>query len=104
VVIGVFNVPGVDAEVIGKEKPDTGVAVGVKPVEAYVSKLKLGIILDGVSMVIPCSDVLLCCCWTTTIFDNPREAGRRVTCCGALLFGAAFVALWSDITVDSFFT
>ena len=61
-VIGVFNVPGVETEVIGNENPETGVAVGVRPVEVKVSKFILGTMLEGVSMEIPCSDNLLLCC------------------------------------------
>merc|ERR1712043_63140 len=42
-VIGVFNVPGVEIEeVTGNANPETGVAVGVKPVDVNVSKLRLG--------------------------------------------------------------
>jgi hypothetical protein len=61
-VIGVFSVPGVEVEVTGKWNPETGVAVGVRPVDVNVSKLRHGIILEGVSMEIPCSDNLLLCC------------------------------------------
>jgi hypothetical protein len=61
-VIGVFNDPGVEREVIGNENPETGVAVGVRPVEVNVSKFMLGTMLEGVSMEIPCSDNLVLCC------------------------------------------
>ena len=62
-VIGVFKDPGVEIEeVTGNENPETGVAVGVNPVDVNVSKLRLGTMLDGVSIEIPCSDNLLFCC------------------------------------------
>ena len=61
-VIGVFKDPGVEIEeVTGNENPETGVAVGVNPVDVNVSKLRLGTMLDGVSIEIPCSDNLLLC-------------------------------------------
>ena len=62
-VIGVFKDPGVEIEeVTGNENPETGVAVGVNPVDVNVSKLRLGMMLDGVSIEIPCSDNLVVCC------------------------------------------
>jgi hypothetical protein len=45
-VIGVFSVPGVEAEVTGKENLVKGVDVVVRPVEVKVSKLRLGTMLE----------------------------------------------------------
>ena len=103
VVIGVFRVPGVDAEVRGKENPVTGVAVGVIPVEVKVSKLRLGMTLEGVSIDTPCPDILLfCCCCTMATLARPREAGRRKGCTAVVT--TVFAALVKVIVFASTLT
>ena len=109
-VIGVFSVPGVEAEVTGNENPVTGVAVGVRPVDVKESKLRLGTMLEGVSMAMPCSDNLslfcCCCCWGITVsLFNPNVAGLRSGCCCiTLLFGLIMFMTETGTGLASTFT